>query len=126
MSRSTSTRARRARTWERSTSPGRSSTVGARTRRSTSPCPVTAGGCSRWPAFGPGRNRLDVAIPHIRATYAQIYLYSLRPDLSLAGQTTVPAGLGDRFENELSIDPNGRIGLSFYDRGYSGNRLVDL
>ncbi len=37
---------------------------------------------------------LDVAIPDIRGTYAQIYLYSLRPDLSVAGQTTVPAGLG--------------------------------
>jgi len=45
--------------------------------------------------------------------------YSLRPDLSVAGQTTVPAGLGDRFENELTIAPNCRIDLSFYDRGYS-------
>ena len=38
----------------------------------------------------------------------------------------MPTGLGDRFENELTIAPNGRIDLSFYDRGYSGNRLVDL
>jgi len=85
-----------------------------------------AGGSYPSPAFDPVRNRLDVAIPDIRGTYAQIYLYSLRPDLTLAGQTTVPTGLGDRFENELTIAPNGRIDLSFYDRGYSGNRLVDL
>ena len=85
-----------------------------------------AGGSYPAPAFDPVRNRLDVAIPDIRGPYAQIYLYSLRPDLSLASQTMVPAGDGDRFENELSIAPNGRIDLSFYDRGYSGNKLVDL
>jgi hypothetical protein len=85
-----------------------------------------AGGSYPAPAFDPVRNRLDVAIPDIRGQYAQIFLYSLRPDLTLASQTMVPAGAGDRFENELTIAPNGRIDLSFYDRGYSGNRLVDL
>jgi hypothetical protein len=85
-----------------------------------------AGGSYPAPAFDPLRNRLDVAIPDIRGQYAQIFLYSLRPDLTLASQTMVPAGAGDRFENELTIAPNGRIDLSFYDRGYSGNRLVDL
>jgi hypothetical protein len=38
----------------------------------------------------------------------------------------VPAGFGDRFENELTAAPNGRLDLSFYDRGYSGNQLVDV
>jgi hypothetical protein len=85
-----------------------------------------AGGSYPVPAFDPVRNRLDVAIPDIRGQYAQIYLYSLRPDLTLASQTMVPAGAGDRFENELTIAPNGRIDLSFYDRSYSGNTLVDL
>jgi hypothetical protein len=85
-----------------------------------------AGGSYPAPAFDPLRNRLDVAIPDIRGQYAQIFLYSLRPDLTLVSQTMVPAGAGDRFENELTIAPNGRIDLSFYDRGYSGNRLVDL
>jgi hypothetical protein len=32
----------------------------------------------------------------------------------------------DQFEGELGIAPNGRLDLSFYDRRYSGNRLVDL
>jgi hypothetical protein len=85
-----------------------------------------AGGSYPAPAFDSVRNRLDVAIPDIRGQYAQIFFYSLRPDLTLASQTTVPGGAGDRFENELTIAPNGRIDLSFYDRGYSGNRLVDL
>jgi hypothetical protein len=85
-----------------------------------------AGGSYPSPAFDPVRNRLDVAIPDIRGQYAQIFLYSLRPDLTLASETVVPGGSGDRFENELSIAPNGRIDLSFYDRGYSGNKLVDV
>jgi hypothetical protein len=38
----------------------------------------------------------------------------------------VPAGLGDRFMGELSAAPNGRLDASFWDRGYSGNQLVDL
>src|SRR5438034_555163 len=32
----------------------------------------------------------------------------------------------ERFTGELDIAPNGRIDLSFYDRTYSGNTLVDL
>ena len=72
------------------------------------------------------RLRLDVAVPDIRGDFAQIYIYSLRSDLSVADQIAVPAGQGDRFENELSIAANGRIDLSFYDRGYSNNKLVDL
>jgi hypothetical protein len=85
-----------------------------------------AGGSYPSPAFDTTRDRLDVAIPDIRGQFAQIYLYSLRPDLTLASQTEIPAGAGDRFENELTIAPNGRLDLSFYDRGYSNNQLVDL
>jgi hypothetical protein len=85
-----------------------------------------AGGTYPAPAFDTTRDRLDVAVPDIRGPYAQIYLYSLKPDLSLDFTTMVPPGFGDRFENELTVAPNGRLDLSFYDRGYSGNQLVDV
>ncbi len=85
-----------------------------------------AGGTYPAPAFDPVNNRLDVAVPDIRGAYGQIYLYSLNPDLSLAFATALPGGTGDRFESELSIAPNGRLDLSFYDRSYSGNQLVDV
>jgi hypothetical protein len=85
-----------------------------------------AGGSYPSPAFDTTRDRLDVAIPDIRGPYAQIYLYSLKPDLSLDFTTMVPAGFGDRFENELTAAPNGRLDLSFYDRAYSANQLVDV
>jgi hypothetical protein len=55
-----------------------------------------------------------------------MYLYSLKPDLSLDFTTMLPAGFGDRFMGELSAAPNGRLDASFWDRGYSGNQLVDL
>ncbi len=86
-----------------------------------------AGGTYPAPAFDNAHNRLDVLVPDIRGTYAQIYFYSLNPDdLSVAATRMLPAGLGDRFEAELSAAPNGRLDASFYDRGYSGNQLVDL
>ena len=87
-----------------------------------------AGGSYPAPAFDNVRNRLDVAIPDIRSDgFGQIYFYSLDPDgLTVKSQTQVTTGAADRFENELTIAPNGRIDLSFYDRGYSGNRLVDM
>ena len=86
-----------------------------------------AGGTYPAPAFDPVRNRLDVTFPDIRGTYAQIYFTSLRPDLTVAQTpTAIVPGNGDRFESELTIAPNGRIDVSFYDRGYSGNQLVDL
>ncbi len=86
-----------------------------------------AGGTYPAPAFDPVRNRLDVTFPDIRGTYAQIYFTSLRPDLTVAQTpTAIAPGNGDRFESELTIAPNGRIDVSFYDRGYSGNQLVDL
>jgi hypothetical protein len=86
-----------------------------------------AGGTYPAPAFDSVRNRLDVAFPDIRGTYAQIYFTSLRPDLTVdqAPAAIAPAN-GDRFESELTIAPNGRIDVSFYDRSYSGNQLVDL
>jgi hypothetical protein len=87
-----------------------------------------AGGSYPAPAFDNRRNRLDVAIPDIRSDgFGQIYFYSLDPNsLTVASQTQVTTGPADRFENELTVAPNGRIDLSYYDRGYSGNRLVDV
>ncbi len=85
-----------------------------------------SGGSYPAPAFDPVHNRLDVIFPDIRGPSAQIYLVSLRTDLSEAFETMLPAGLGDRFQNEISAAPNGRLDVSFYDRSYSGNQLVDL
>jgi hypothetical protein len=85
-----------------------------------------AGGSYPAPAFDAARNRVDVLISDIRGPYAQMYLYVLKPDLSLDFTTLLPAGFGDRFMGELSAAPNGRLDASFWDRGYSGNQLVDL
>jgi hypothetical protein len=85
-----------------------------------------AGGTYPAPAFDPVHNHLDVLVADIRGTYAGIYLYSLKPDLSLDFTTSVPGGAGDRFEGELSAAPNGRLDASYYDRSYSANQLVDL
>ena len=85
-----------------------------------------AGGSYPAPAWDAVRNRLDVLIADIRGLYAQMYVYSLKPDLSLDFTTQIPGGFGDRFMGELSAAPNGRLDASFWDRGYSGNRLVDL
>ena len=86
-----------------------------------------AGGSYPAPAFDLVRNRLDVLISDIRGPYAQMFLYTLRPDLTLESTTTLPGGAGgDRFMGELSAAPNGRLDASFWDRSYSGNHLVDM
>ena len=86
-----------------------------------------AGGSYPAPAFDRVRNRLDVLIADIRGPYAQMFLYTLRPDLTLESTTTLPGGAGgDRFMGELSAAPNGRLDASFWDRSYSGNQLEDL
>jgi len=85
-----------------------------------------AGGSYPAPAFDNARDRLDVLIADIRGPYAQMYLYSLKPDLSLDFSTQIPGGSGDHFMGELSAAPNGRLDASYWDRSYSGNALVDL
>jgi hypothetical protein len=86
-----------------------------------------AGGSYPVPAFDTVHNRLDVLTADIRGRYAGMYFYSLNPDtLTLNFASSIPGGAGDRFEGELSAAPNGRLDASFYDRGYSGNSLVDL
>jgi hypothetical protein len=85
-----------------------------------------AGGSYPAPAFDNAHNRLDVLVADIRGPYAQMYLYSLKPDLSLDFSTQIPGGPGDHFMGELSSAPNGRLDASYWDRSYSGNALVDL
>lgn len=86
-----------------------------------------AGGTYPAPAFDNARNRLDVVVADIRGQFADQYLYSLDPaTLAVDFTTAIPGVQGDRFEGELSAAPNGRLDVSFYDRGYSGNALVDL
>jgi hypothetical protein len=55
-----------------------------------------AGGTYPAPAFDVAHNRLDVLIADIRGTYAQMYLYSLKPDLTLDFTTQLPAAAGDQ------------------------------
>ena len=85
-----------------------------------------AGGTYPAPAFDNAHNRLDVLVADIRGPYAQMYLYSLRPDLTLDFTTQIPGGAGDHFMGELSAAPNGRLDASYWDRSYSANALVDL
>ncbi len=84
------------------------------------------------PAFDRVSGRLDVAYADIDTDRrAKIFFTS-----ALADQVTDPAqwstpvavapGTGDRFGAELSAAANGRLDLSFYDRSYSGNALVDV
>jgi hypothetical protein len=86
-----------------------------------------AGGSYPAPAFDSVRNRLDVLIADIRGGRADMFLYALDPaTFAVQLASTIPSLGGDRFAGELSVAPNGRLDASFYDRGYSGNRLVDL
>ncbi len=90
--------------------------------------PFRAGGSYPAPGFDPVRNRLYVVYPDIVGQYAQIYFTSA-PAGNLTQWTTpvaVAPAAGDRFESELSVATNGRIDLSFYDRSYTDNALVDL
>jgi Neuraminidase (sialidase) len=85
-----------------------------------------SGGSYPAPAFDNTHNRLDVLVADIRGPYAQMYVYSLKPNLSLDFSTQIPGGAGDRFMGELSAAPNGRLDASYWDRSYSGNALIDL
>jgi hypothetical protein len=89
--------------------------------------PFRSGGTYPTPAFDSVRNQLDVIYPDIAGIYAQIYFTSAPADLSswTAPKAIAPAN-GDRFQNEMSISANGRIDVSFYDRSYTQNQLVDL
>jgi hypothetical protein len=87
-----------------------------------------AGGSYPAPAFDLANNRLYVTYADIKGTYGQTYVQSA-PSSDLANWTApraVAPSAGDQFEGELSTAPNGRLDLSFYNRGYSNNQLVDV
>ena len=93
--------------------------------------PFRAPGSYPAPAFDRARNRLAVAYADIDTDgRAKIFVTSAPADaVSDPGQWASPvalAGSGDRFGAELDIAANGRYDLSFYDRSYTGNALVDL
>lgn len=81
------------------------------------------------PAFNNANNRLYVAYADIIGGQAKIFITSASAS-NLAAWTTpevvAPVASGDRFACEMSIAPNGRIDMSFFDRSYSGNSLVDV
>ncbi len=88
-----------------------------------------SGGSYPAPAYDPVRARLYIAYPDIVGGLAQIFLtYASATDLATWSVPSIVAPVpgGDRFSNEISIAPNGRLDLSFYDRSYTNNALVDL
>jgi hypothetical protein len=87
-----------------------------------------AGGSYPAPAFDAANNRLYVAYADIKGSFGQVYLQSA-PATDLTAWTApvaVAPASADQFSGELGIAPNGRLDLSFYDRRYSANQLVDL
>ena len=90
--------------------------------------PLRAGGTYPAPAFDAARNRLDVIYADTIGGKAQIMLtWASAGDLTRWSMPTVVSpGSGDRFQAELSTAPNGRLDVSFYDRSYSANQLVDM
>ena len=90
--------------------------------------PFRSGGSYPAPAYDAVRNRLLVIWPDIVGGYAQIYLSSASADdlTRWSAPAVIAPATGDRFQNEISVAANGRIDISFYDRSYSGNTLVDM
>jgi hypothetical protein len=87
-----------------------------------------AGGTYPAPAFNPVDGRLYVAYADAKSSYGQLYVQSA-PGTELTSWTSpraVSPAPADQFSGELSIASNGRIDLSFYDRRYTGNALVDV
>lgn len=81
------------------------------------------------PAFDPTRGRLDVVYADIDADRRAKVFFTSAPanDLShWSSPTAIAPASGDRFGAELSIAPSGRLDVSFYDRSYSGNAVVDV
>ncbi|MDT7547491.1 MAG: hypothetical protein QOE99_3601 [Actinomycetota bacterium] len=87
-----------------------------------------AGGSYPVPAFDAANNRLYVLYADIKGPLAQVYLQSAAAgDLAhWSAPAVVAASMGDQFQAQLSSAASGRLDVSFYDRGYSSNKLVDL
>lgn len=87
-----------------------------------------AGGTYPTPGYDPVRNRLYILYADLIGPYAQVYFTSAAAnDLThwTAPVAIAPAN-GDRFQSEMSVAANGRVDVSFYDRSYTNNQLVDL
>jgi len=87
-----------------------------------------AGGTYPAPAFDAARNRIVVAYADIAGLFGQMYVtWASASDLThwTTPQAIAPAQ-ADQFMGELGIAPNGRYDVSFYDREYTSNQLVDL
>jgi hypothetical protein len=87
-----------------------------------------AGGTYPAPAFDAARNRLVVAYADIAGLFGQMYVtWASASDLThwTTPQAIAPAP-ADQFMGELGIAPNGRYDVSFYDREWTSNQLVDL
>jgi hypothetical protein len=87
-----------------------------------------AGGTYPAPAFDAARNRLVVAFADIVGPYGQMYVTSASAsDLTKwTAPRAIAAASADQFMGELDIAPNGRYDVSFYDREWTANQLVDL
>jgi hypothetical protein len=87
-----------------------------------------AGGTYPAPAFDAARNRLVVAYSDIAGPFGQMYVTSASAsDLTKwTAPKAIAAAPADQFMGELGIAPNGRYDVSFYDREYTSNLLVDL
>jgi hypothetical protein len=91
-----------------------------------------AGGSYPAVAYDDENDRLVVVTADIRGTYAQVYAYRLDPSNLGAGVTPVAItndadNPGDHFTAEISATADGsRLDVSFYDRSYSSNELVDV
>jgi hypothetical protein len=87
-----------------------------------------AGGTYPAPAFDASRNRLVVAYADIAGLHGQMYVTSASAsDLtSWTAPLAIAPASSDQFMGELGIAPNGRYDVSFYDREYTANQLVDF
>jgi hypothetical protein len=87
-----------------------------------------AGGTYPAPAFDALRNRLVVAYADITGLFGQMYFTSASAaDLThWTAPQAIAAAPADQFMGELGIAPNGRYDVSFYDREWTSNQLVDL
>lgn len=96
---------------------------------SISGTPFRGPGTYPAPAYNAARNRLYVAYADIVNGRAQVFVtWASATDLSTWSTPVVvaPVASGDRFGAELSIAPNGRLDVMFYDRSYSANSQVDV
>jgi hypothetical protein len=87
-----------------------------------------SGGSYPVPGYDPVRNRVYVIYADIVGTYAQVYFtWASASNLAVwSAPVAIAPAPGDRFQAEMSVAPNGRIDVSFYDRSYTGNRQVDM